>query len=346
MKKQKALQETYADLLHNETNPELLQLIQELDSICTAPEPPTSVNWTAVRVMHAEQVTRKRASILPLRAPARRQYPLLRKAVLVPVLVGLVLVTVAFTFTLTPLMSLLLSLQPSGQSLLNKGLFVNINQSQTIDGKTVTLQDGYADASQIVLGYTVSPTNAFGIVGIPALSTQQAVGLIPDDMLLMASRGNTEGASFHFSSSRITGSPSTLNLRLQIPISSKTSQGHYKSLGTVIFNFTLPFHRGKVLTPGLRVTSHGKIATLERVSIAQSSTRIAVQGLDMNEALSATLQPAGKATNSLEDISFATDEPNAWSFIYADDFSKIPGTWTFTVRQGIDTWVFHFTVPA
>jgi hypothetical protein len=208
------------------------------------------------------------------------------------------------------------------------------------------LQDGYADASQIILGYTVSPANAFDIVGIPDLSTQQGVELIPDNSLTMASSGNTEGASFHFSGSRITGNPSILELRLKISMSSKTSPGHFKKLGIATFDFTLPFHPGKVLTPGQQVTSHGKTATLDHVSIAQSSTRIAVLGLDEKAALSATLQPAGKTANSPEDISFATDEPGAWSFIYDGDLSQDPGSWTFTIKQGIYTWVFHFVVPA
>ncbi len=346
MKEQQALQETYNDLLHNETDPAFIQLVQELDSIGSAPQPPASVNWPAVRAMHTEQTARKRATVLPFRTSTRLWHLLFKKTAFVPVLIGLVLVTAAFTFTLTPLMNFLLSLQPSGQRLVSSHLFVDINQSQTVDGKTVTLQDGYADASQIILGYTFSPAHAFDIVGIPDLSTQQGVELIPDNTLTMASSENTEGASFHFSSSRITGNPSILELRLKILINSKTSPGHFKKLGIATFDFTLPFHPGKVLTPGQQVTSHGKAATLDYVSIAQSSTRIAVLGLDEKAALSATLQPAGKAANSLEDISFATDEPGAWSFIYDSDLSQDPGPWTFTVKQGIYTWVFHFVVPA
>jgi hypothetical protein len=345
MKEQQALRKAYYDLLHNETDPAFIQLVQELDSICSAPQPPASVNWPAVRAIHTEQTTRKRAIVLPFRTSARPWYLFFRKATLVPVFIGLVLVTAAFTFTLTPLMNFLLSLQPSGQKLISGHLFVDINQSQTIDGKTVTLQDGYADASQIILGYTISPAKAFDIVGIPDLSTQQGVELIPDNTLTMASSENTAGASFHFSSSRIAGNPNILKLRLKISMSSKTSPGHFKKLGIATFDFTLPFHPGKVLTPGQQVTSHGKAATLAYVSIAQSSTRIAVLGLDEKLALSATLQPAGKATNSLENISFATDEPGAWSFIYDSDLSQDPGPWVFTVKQGIHTWVFHFVVP-
>lgn len=346
MKEQQALQETYSDLLDNETDPAFSQLVQELDSICTAPLPPASVNWPAVRAMYLEQLAQKRATGLQFRTPGRPRYPLFRRPAFVLALIGLVLVTAAFTFTLTPLMNFLLSLQPAGQRLITDHLFVDINQSQTIDGKTVTLQEGYADASQIILGYTVSPATAFDIVGIPDLSTKQGVELIPDNTLTTASSGNTEGASFHFSSSRITGNPSILALQLKISISSKTSPGHLKKLGTVTFDFTLPFHPGKVLTPGQQVTSHGKTATLDYVSIALSSSRIAVLGLDKKAALSAILQPAGKAASSLEDISFATDEPGAWSFTYESDLSQASGLWTLIIKQGINTWVFHFVVPA
>lgn len=346
MKEQRVLLETYSDLLCNESDPAFIQLIQELDSICSSPQPPASVNWPAVRAMHTEQTARKRATILPFYTPARPGYPLFGRAVFVPVLIGLVLVTAAFTLTLTPLMSFLLSLQPSGQRLISNQLFVDINQSQTVDGETVTLQDGYADASQIILGYTISPAKGFSMFGIPDLSTQQGVELIPDNGWTAASRGNADGISVHFSSSKITGNPSTLELRLNLLISETTSPAHVEQLGTAVFNFTLPFHSGKVLTPRQQVTSHGKTATLDYVSIAQSATHIAVLGLDENAALSATLQPAGKAANSLEQISFATDEPDAWSFTYDSDLSHDPGAWTFTVKQGIYTWVFHFVVPA
>jgi hypothetical protein len=43
---------------------------------------------------------------------------------------------------------------------------------------------------------------------------------------------------------------------------------------------------------------------------------------------------------------FRTDGSGTSSYVYFDDFSQNQGTWTLTIKQGIDTGVFHFGVPA
>ena len=351
MNKQQTLQETYADLLPNETDPKLLQLVQDLEGICSAPQPPARLHWMEVRVMHSEQAFEKRARILPFRIRTHQRLPLMRKAVLAPVLVALVLVTAAFTFTLTPLMRSLLSLEPSGQGLLKSNLFVDLHQSQTVDGLTFTLEEGYADSDLIILGYTVSPVKKPNNLLTADLST-------PNGIQLPVVEGGGEadkdalGNAWFFDSSRIAGDPKTLHFQLKIQIGpAPTDSGlSSKILGTVTFNFTLPFHPGTMLTPGLQAASHGKTVILEGVMVSRSATRFVVKGLvqDLSKKSAAllTLQvPGAKGYREYPDLDqFEADESEtSW---YFDDFSHNQGTWTLTIKQGIYTWVFHFVMPA
>lgn len=353
MNKQQTLQEIYADLLPDEADPRLLQLVQDLESVCSAPPLPARLHWMEVRIMHNEQTFEKRAGILPFRPRAHQRLPLMRKAVLVPVLAALVLVTAAFTFTLTPLMRNLLSLEPSGQGLINSNLFVELHQSQTIDGLTFTLEEGYADSDQIILSYTVSPIKKHNNLLTANLSTQDGVQLP-----VLSGSGETDkyalGNAWFFDSSRIAGDPKTLPFQLKIqigPVPTDTGISS-KILGTVTFNFTLPFHPGKILTPGLQATSHGKTITLERVVVSRSATRLVVKGLvqdpSKKDAALLTLQvPGARNYRGYPDLSQfeANGSGTSW-YVYFDDFSHNQGTWTLTIKQGIYTWVFHFVMPA
>lgn len=353
MNKQQTLREIYADLLPNETDPRLLQLVQDLESICSAPQPPARLHWMEVRVMHSEQAFEKRTGILPFRPRTHQRPSLMRKAALVPVLVALVLATAAFTFTLTPLMRNLLSLEPSGQGLLNSNLFVELHQSQTVDGLTFTLEEGYADSDQIILGYTVSPVKKYNNLLTADLSTQDGVQL---PVLSGSGEANKYalGNAWFFDSSHIAGDPKTLPFQLKIqigPVPTDTGISS-KILGTVTFNFTLPFHPGKILTPGLQATSQGQTITLERVVVSRSATRLVVKGLvqdpsKKDAALMSLQVPGARGYREYPDLGqFGADGSGTSSYVYYDDFSHNQGTWTLTIKQGIYTWVFHFAMPA
>lgn len=158
MKDRQLLQETYADLLHNETDSDLLQLVQDLDSICNAPHPPASLNWTEVRVMHTEQMFEKRANILPFRARSRQWRPLRHARILVATIV-LVLVLVGVG-SVAPISNRLDGNQTAHA-------YTQVNQTQQNQDVKVTLLGAYASNSGTSLVTTVQIGNERGHLVVP-----------------------------------------------------------------------------------------------------------------------------------------------------------------------------------
>jgi hypothetical protein len=158
MKDQQLLQETYADLLHNETDPALLQLIQDLDSICNAPQPPTRLNWVEVRVMHTEQTFEKRVNILPFRARARQGRFLKHARILVAAIV-LVLVLVGVG-AVAPISNRLGGNQTAHA-------YTQVNQMQQDQDVKFTLLGAYASSSVTILVTAVQIGNERGHLVVP-----------------------------------------------------------------------------------------------------------------------------------------------------------------------------------
>ncbi len=59
MKEHQELQETYADLLKETTDPAFIQLIQKLDEVANAPQPPISLNWMACKALYSKEMEEK-----------------------------------------------------------------------------------------------------------------------------------------------------------------------------------------------------------------------------------------------------------------------------------------------
>lgn len=364
MKEKKALYREYPDLLDPKLDPELLQLLQELDTLGNMPTAPAKVNWSQVRIMHARQTPQKTALILPFRGPARLRSPLMGKAVLIPAVLVLVLLTTAFSFAFSPVLrDMLLQFQPSGSSL----SFVSINQSATIAGRTVKVEAGYADANQVILGYTVSPNVEDGRVSLePSLSTHAGIDL-PE---IMGEEGDPkikiDGEVSVFETSVLMGNPAILDLHLSLVLIESRfikTPGQVllvpQNKGTATFDFTLPFHPGKIITSGQQVTPHGKAGTLQKVVITSSAIRILLH-IDGFPPIfttgSAELQAPGQTAVDYRFFGPATPEgepaPKGNPFtgnliaFYDYNFADKAGTWTLTVKLGTDTWIFHFEVPA
>lgn len=360
MKEKQTLQETYSDLLNTLEDFELVRLVEELDTICTAPQPPVSLHWTAIKSQSVKwnPVPHRHVPVLSWAISSLRQQPVWRKAILVPSVLFLILATSAFAIFF-PFLSNLLNFEPSTHGHLND--FTLINQSETIAGTTITLKaEAYADANQIVVGYTISSTKTDVWFGHILLTTQQGIALNQGVGVgtITPNVGAFTFASF-LDASSITGSPRTIALQL----SAVTMQGggeltitprkgtSPKTLGTVVFNFSVPFHPGKVLTPNLHVMSSGKTATVEKVIVSPSATRMTIQGLGISQSSSldggliAQVQvPGGTGKYDYMMANFLPD--GSVSFLYPYDWSKNPGIWTLTVQTKGHTWVFQFTVPA
>jgi Domain of unknown function (DUF4179) len=133
-----------------------------------------------------------------------------------------------------------------------------------------------------------------------------------------------------------------------------------RTYGPISFNLTIPFDRGQSVTPHQAVQAAGVTATLERVEISPTETRLYVSGLEPNTfgSLSAT---SGGA-NDVASAQWSWHGMTVYSF-YAD-FMDRRGDWSFTVKpmpplrlppgttpppgsapaEG-GPWTFHFAVP-
>lgn len=100
----------------------------------------------------------------------------------------------------------------------NQGLITEIKQQKAQDGITVILDWAYADAHRIALGYSVSGGTvdmAPGLVGIGRLFDDQGREFPP---MFGGGGGDLDSyqANANFDATIITGTPTTLNLRLEL----------------------------------------------------------------------------------------------------------------------------------
>lgn len=368
MKEKNPLYQTYSDLLDPSTDAKLVQLIQELDDICRKPATPSRVTWSHLRNMHMQQGTHEEGKIIPFCERPRLRYLFARKAVLIPALIGLVLITAAFTFAFSPLLQSMLAIEPSGSGLLSSHAFADLNKAVTIGGRTITLEAGYADANQVILGYTVSPSSSKGRLWLSSTLTTNAGLALPGMVAGDTIQGKDFAEAWHFDASAIPGNPATLSLHLVMglqeisaataPVDTPGKMPPVQTLGFAAVNFTLPFHAGKSIPADQQVTSQGKTGTLLKCVVTQSATRIVLHidgltnqpsvpgtptGEGGNLPTSVTLTVPGRNTVPPEFVG-TSDVSKDLILFYPYNFADNVGTWTLTVKSGTRTWIFQLNV--
>jgi hypothetical protein len=187
---------------------------------------------------------------------------------------------VGATYVALPLLQSLWSEDRGLQHVTQAGLARELDLRQTIDGVTVHVQKGYADANRVAIGYSVElPPTTPGDDG-PQLSS----AILTDD------HGNTY-PSLGFSTTGDSPLGAQLNnfeplgvtagrdiaFTLTIPEVTRAPKGS----GTVqafrgpwVFNFTLPMAAGRVVEPVLTFTRPGVGLTVTRIVVAPSATRL------------------------------------------------------------------------
>lgn len=174
------------------------------------------------------------------------------------------------------------------------GLSQRIEQSQTIDGVTVTLHEAYADEERIAVGLT---TNAVAgtrySINISGDSLSNLVGRnetsldneIPPDMYFLlrsysyrsnqrASEDDSEeGALFTFHPRSIVSSNGRLDLRLSgIYVYPSMEGGNTeKWIGPFVFDFSVPFNTGKTIEINQTQQAAGVTMTLKRINVLPSA---------------------------------------------------------------------------
>jgi hypothetical protein len=200
---------------------------------------------------------------------------------------------------------------PGLQAVDNASLITYLNLSQTIDGMTVTVDYAYADANRISVSYSASgsvPIASSYVFGDVKFMDDQ--GHEFRDLLSGGGGGGGGGgpeatemqvtfnANGSYDATVIQDAPDKLNLRLEItlaqmndswllpngttvpntnglpdPNAQSVSVPTGKQVGPYIFNFTIPFNKGRTLSEPVTAESNGTALTLRRFVVTPSMTR-------------------------------------------------------------------------
>ena len=186
---------------------------------------------------------------------------------------------VGATYVVLPLLQSLWSEDRGLQHVTQAGLARDLNLRQTINGVTVHVQKGYADANRVAIGYSVElpPTTA----GDDGPQFSSAI-LTDDDGATYPSRGFTAtgdsplGAQVHNFAPLGVGGARDIAFTLTIPevIRAPKAGGTVRTFrGPWVFKFTLPMAAARVVEPALTVTRPGVELTVTRIAVAPSATR-------------------------------------------------------------------------
>ena len=181
MNDKRALFERYPHLLHEQADPETVALVEQLDTVYRAPEPPAHLTLGAVLAQLEDEGK-------PARSPValwsfRPVFWLPRRASTVLVAVALAVVLMAgsvyaFTSFLRPGLEPP-PFDPGVSQVFKQHLLEEVHAApQTIDGFTMNVQAAYADANQVVIGYTMTKP-----------SGQSYDDPLPSDALLTTQQG-------------------------------------------------------------------------------------------------------------------------------------------------------------
>ncbi len=255
--------------------------------------------WNSVRAR--VQARRRSATLLPRIPVARLGWVFLTLIVL--------LALGAVAYAIDPAVSRMFhEITGLGQNEQSK-LVQKLNLSRTVSGVTVNLQRAYADANQIVVGYTIKSSDgqryepyveALTDTSGRTFYAQGGMGVTGQSEVLNVSLPPGEGAYvFSFDASPITNAPSVLHLRLgfqaerftlptSIPeptvprptqvVDSSAAEAKYavrekrQLVGPFVFEFTVPFIPGQRVQVNQSVEHAGIKARLESVIITPSAT--------------------------------------------------------------------------
>lgn len=249
--------------------------------------------WPVIRAQVLSQARR-----LPLRPTTRLGWALLA--------LSLFLTLGAAAYAVGPVVSRVFQFTPGWQHVEERHLAQEVHLSQTIGDWTVTVERVYADANQILVGYTVSgPPGQNPNLARVTLTDDQGMrfpemggaGVAGASALLGMQLPPGQGAYITaFDASAVQGQPATLNLHLQITLvalmpwsTMESTIGSPPSSTMTIapamqireeplaapftFDFRVPFIPGRVALVRKSAKVAGMAVRLERVVVTPSETR-------------------------------------------------------------------------
>jgi hypothetical protein len=183
------------------------------------------------------------------------------------------------TYIALPLLQSLWSEDRGLQHVTQAGLARDLNLRQTIDGVTVHVQKGYADANRIAIGYSVELPPTTAATDGPQLS----VAILTDDngrtyrsLGFSTTSDSPLGAQLHnFQPLGVTaGRDIAFTLTIPEVVRAPKGSGTVQTFrGPWVFNFTLPMAAARVVEPALTFTRPGVELTFTRIVVAPSATR-------------------------------------------------------------------------
>jgi hypothetical protein len=180
---------------------------------------------------------------------------------------------VGATYVVLPLLQSLWSEDRGLQHVTQAGLPRELNLRQTINGVTVHVQKGYADANRIAIGYSVefpptTPADHGPLLGLPVLTDD--AGNTYRRFGSMSTGDSPLGAEVSmFEAPGVTGARD-FAFTLTIP-EFRTAEQAFR--GPWVFNFTLPVAAARVVERTLTFTRPGVELTFTRIVVAPSATR-------------------------------------------------------------------------
>ena len=186
---------------------------------------------------------------------------------------------VGATYVVLPLLQLLWSEDRGLQHVTQAGLARDLNLRQTIDGVTLHVQKGYADANRVAIGYSVElpPTTAGddGPQFSSAILTDEDGRTYPS--LGFSTTGDSPlGAEVHtFEPLGVTaGRDIAFTLTIPEVVRAPKEGGFVRTFrGPWVFNFTLPMAAARVVERTLTFTRPDVELTITRIVVAPSATR-------------------------------------------------------------------------
>ena len=275
------------------------RVAQILEGIAEDQVPATLDLWPAIR-----------AQVQPRRGSSRRArwIPVTRLG-WAGLLLGALLLFGGIAYALNPALGQVLRVFfPGWQHIEETHLAQEVNLSRTLDGVTITLERVYADANQIVIGYTVkgladqnlhvSRTSLTDEQG-RAFSKMAGAGVAGTSELLGVQLPPGEGAYVTaFDASVVEGKPESLHLHLTmhlvklvsveavtptVPLPEPSEPGVIVAQAQTLreemvgapftFDFSVPFIPGQTVEVQQTVEAAGVAMKLERVAITPSETR-------------------------------------------------------------------------
>jgi uncharacterized protein DUF4179 len=184
---------------------------------------------------------------------------------------------VGATYVALPLLQSIWSLDRGLDQVTRAGLARDVNATQTVNGVTVRLQRGYADANRVAVGYmvefpqsTVADRNAQ--LGVATLTDER--GTVYRGLMSTYAGGSPLGAqvlNFEAPASQIDARDITFTL--SIPEMRAGGPGGQGFRGPWVFTFTLPSAAGREIQPALSVSTGELGLTFTRIVVAPSATR-------------------------------------------------------------------------